>query len=264
VGLWLVRPGGRRRRAAGALVLLGALAAAGRLARPLWPPPPPAAAAPAARLVVAALADEVRAGRAAVRSPSGAALGPDRFVDLRHLAIAAQDRPLRDAGPRPRRWLFMHAPAEVAVELDLPADVFLQTGLALDPAAWAAPTGDGVRFVATIAQLDGAPPAGRGGRAGAAGAAGAAAPPEAVEAVVVDAVVNPRARGEQRRWVDVVADLRPWAGQRVRLTMRTESRSDPTYDWAGWGEPAVVRLDELTAARLRRSAEAIRDLALRP
>jgi hypothetical protein len=79
----------------------------------------------------------------------------------------------------------------------------------------------------------------------------------------VDAAVNPRANGEQRRWVDVVADLRPWAGQRVRLALRTEPRADPSFDWAGWAEPVVVRLDPLTAARLTASAQRIHDLALR-
>jgi hypothetical protein len=101
-------------------VLLGALGAGARLARPLGPPPAPAAAAPAARVVVASLADEVRAGRAAVAAPTGAALGPDRFLDVRPLAVRAQDRPLRDAGARPRRWLYAHPPAAVAVEVDVP------------------------------------------------------------------------------------------------------------------------------------------------
>jgi hypothetical protein len=80
---------------------------------------------------------------------------------------------------------------------------------------------------------------------------------------VVDVALNPRARGEQRRWVDVVADLGPWAGRRVLLELRTEGRADPAYDWAGWGAPAVVRADPLTAARLRESARQTAALALR-
>jgi hypothetical protein len=79
---------------------------------------------------------------------------------------------------------------------------------------------------------------------------------------VVDVALNPRARGEQRRWVDVAADLGPWAGRRVRLVLRTQGRSDPSYAWAGWGEPAVVRLDPLTAARLAESARQEAALAL--
>jgi hypothetical protein len=61
----------------------------------------------------------------------------------------------------------------------------------------------------------------------------------------------------------VVADLGPWAGRRVRLTLRTAGRSDPSYAWGGWGEPAVVRLDALTAARLQASARQEAALALR-
>jgi hypothetical protein len=74
--------------------------------------------------------------------------------------------------------------------------------------------------------------------------------------VLVRSWLNPRARGEDRRWVDVVVDLRPWTGRRVRLTLRTTGRGDPAFDWGGWGEPAIVRLDPLTAARLRGSSEA--------
>ena len=233
------------RSAAGALVLLGAALAGARLLLPLRPPAPAGGRA-ADRVVLAALADSVLAGRAAATSPSGSALGPDKFVDVRSLPLRAQDRPLRDAGARPRRWLYMHPPAEVAVDVALPpvspggAGLYLQAALALDPAAWSAPTGDGVRFAAAVAPAGGA------------------------ETIVLDAALNPRARGEQRRWVEVLADLSPWGGRTVRLVLRTEPRADPTYDWAGWGEPAVVRLDALTAARLRSSAAAIQDLALRP
>ena len=80
---------------------------------------------------------------------------------------------------------------------------------------------------------------------------------------MVDVVLNPRARGEQRRWVDVVADLGPWAGRTVAVRLATEGRADPAYDWAGWGNPAVVRADALTAARLRESARQTAALALR-
>jgi hypothetical protein len=180
-----------------------------------------------------------------VAAPGGAALGPGAFADVRPLAVTAPDRPLGDAGPDARRWLYLHPPAAAEVEVAVPAaGAYLQAGLALDPQAWDAPLGDGVRFLATVRPLD-AP----------AGAAGAA--------TVVDVVLNPRARGEQRRWVDVVADLGPWAGRRVALRLATEGRADPAYDWAGWGNPAVVRADALTAARLRESARQTAALALR-
>ena len=163
---------------------------------------------------------------------------------MRPLALTAADRPLRDAGPDARRWLYLHPPAGATAEVDVPpGGAWLQAGLALAPEAWGAPLGDGVRFVAEVAPLAGP---------------GAGAP-----AVVLDATLNPRARGEQRRWVDAVADLSPWAGRRVALTLRTEGRGDPAYDWAGWGHPAVVAADPLTAARLRHSARLTADLVLR-
>jgi hypothetical protein len=199
--------------------------------------------------VVRSVAEAVLDGSATVRSPTGASLGRERFVDLRFLTVRAGDRPLRDAGPRSRRWLYTHPPAEVAVEVDVPPGAYFQTGMALDPAAWESPLGDGVGFVVAVTPLSG----GRGSD----GAAGE-------EVVLARAWLNPRARGEDRRWVDAVADLGPWAGQRVRLTLRTDGKGDPAYDWAGWGEPAVVRLDPLTAGRLTRSSAAILQVAGKP
>jgi hypothetical protein len=226
---WLLWRGGRPWRLLGAGLLAVAVVAGALTVAPLRPRllRPPATDGVAHNLI-----DAVAAGQATLSSPSGAALGPDRYLDVRYLGLQAHDPPLRDAGPRTRRWLFMHAPAEATVELDLPPEAYFQTSLALDPAAWDAPLGDGVRFLATVTPL--APHAGSQGTA----------------ATILDLVVHPRGQGEQRRWLDVVADLRPWAGQRVRLTLRTDPRQDPTFDWSGWGEPAVVRLDPITAGRL--------------
>jgi hypothetical protein len=253
-------------RAGAAARLAGAALLGGRTAAPLGPPRAGAGDA----LLVADLAGAVREGRGAVAAPGGAALGPAAFADVRPLAVTAPDRPRGDAGPDARRWLYLHPPAAAEVEVAVPADgAYLQAGLALDPRAWDAPLGDGVRFLATVRPLDG-PAAGAGGGGAAAGAGAGAAAGAAgagagggAAATVVDVVLNPRARGEQRRWVDVVADLGPWAGRRVALRLATEGRADPAYDWAGWGNPAVVRADALTAARLRESARQTAALALR-
>src|SRR5262249_38652659 len=79
------------------------------------------------------------------------------------------------------------------------------------------------------------------------------------ETTAFEAIVQPRGRGEQRRWLDVAVDLSPWAGRRVRLTLRTDPRQDTSYDWSGWAEPAVVRVDPLTPDRpLRSTAETVR------
>ena len=110
----------------------------------------------------------------------------------------------------------------------------------LDPAMWQAPLGDGARFVATITPAGGP------------------------ETTLFDIPNHPRAQGEHRRWIDVVADLRPWAGEHVQLTLRTAGRQDPANDWAGWAEPVIVQLDPLTGARLLQSSARIQEVTYRP
>jgi len=169
------------------------------------------------------LADEAVGGRAQLLSPSGSLLGTDAFEDVRYLTVTDEVDPERgEAAVSRRRWLYMHPPSSESVEIRLPdvPGLELETALALDPAMWSAPTGDGVRFLATVTPLD---------------AAGGTAP-----RTVIDQVVDPRARTEQRRWLPVVADLSPWRGQRVRITLSTEVRNDATFDWAGWAEPIVA------------------------
>ncbi|MDQ3701237.1 MAG: hypothetical protein M3442_09990, partial [Chloroflexota bacterium] len=61
---------------------------------------------------------------------------------------------------------------------------------------------------------------------------------------ILDRTVNPRARTEERDWIPVEADLSPWAGQTVRLTLRTLPLDDLSNDWAGWGNPVVAVRDQ--------------------
>jgi len=190
------------------------------------------------RLVETSITEEVLAGRALIGSPSGAVLGLDRFVDVRFLSVTAQDRPLRDIGLRARRWLYTHPPAEVGIDTRVPPDGLFQTGIALDPRTWDAALGDGVEVSVVLTPRGGLP------------------------VTLLKETLNPRARGEQRRWIDLVVDVRPWAGQDVRLTLRSEGRQEPSNDWAGWAEPSVIRADPLTADRLLRSAAETRKVAL--
>jgi hypothetical protein len=60
---------------------------------------------------------------------------------------------------------------------------------------------------------------------------------------ILDRRVNPRARREDRRWIDVWADLGSTAGETVRLTLRTDPAEDLSYDWCGWANPQVVTWD---------------------
>ncbi|MDQ3699354.1 MAG: YfhO family protein, partial [Chloroflexota bacterium] len=103
------------------------------------------------------LAEAVRRDLAIVDSPSGSARGPDRFVDVRQLTISDEEDPERGIAATSRRqWLYLHPPSDVAVDVALPAGrhTWLQSALALDPAVWRVPTGDGVRFVAAVAPLN--------------------------------------------------------------------------------------------------------------
>jgi hypothetical protein len=220
---------------AGALVVIVTSA---RIASAMRPP----RGGPA--IATATLADVVQRGDASISSLAGGALAGNPFVQVRWLSLTAQDRPLHDLGPTSRRWLYAHPPSEIAVETKLTAGGYLQTALAMDPQAWTAPEGDGVRFVITVAP---------------ASEAGTARAPTAV----LDTLFNPRAFGEHRRWADVVVDLTAWAGQRVRIVLRTEARFDASYDWVGWAEPVVVELDRVTAARLTRSAAYVRSTVLK-
>jgi hypothetical protein len=228
----------RRGVLAGA-VLAGLLFAAGCTALPLRPG---RLVTPTTSAVVVDVADEVISGRAARRAATGELVGPQQMLDVRSLTVQAQDRPLHDAGPRTRRWLFMHAPAEVGVDVTLPpgGGTLFQSALTIDPAGWNAPEGDGVRFVVAVR------------------------PEGGDETTAFEAIVQPRGRGEQRRWLDVAVDLSPWAGRRVRLTLRTDPRQDTSYDWSGWAEPVVVRVDPLTADRLLRSTAETVSGALHP
>ncbi|CAA9281446.1 MAG: hypothetical protein AVDCRST_MAG77-3879 [uncultured Chloroflexi bacterium] len=239
LGLQARRAPGRRGWMSGAaacLVVFAVALCATRLLAPLRAP----RGGPA--IVATSIAEDVLAGRAGIASPAGGTLAGNPFVQVRPLAVLAQDRPLRDVGPTTRRWLYAHPLSEIAIEVDVPADGYLQTALAMDPAMWLAPLGDGVRFVATVTPVD---------------ASGA------TPTTVLDEWLHPRAFGEQRRWVDVLGDLTPWAGRRVRLALRTEGRVDGNYDWAGWGEPVIVRLDRVTAARLKKNAEYIKSTVLK-
>jgi hypothetical protein len=170
------------------------------------------------------VAEAVRLNAAQVRSPAGPTLGPDKFVDLRQLLASDEDDPARGLAATSRRqWLYLHPPSEVSVDLAVPAlrQTWFQASLVIDPAVWRSPTGDGVRFQAAVTPLGSQSQSG-------------------TEVVVLDRSVNPRARTEDRGWVPVEADLSPWAGTTIRLTLRTFPRDDLTFDWSGWANPVVV------------------------
>jgi hypothetical protein len=158
--------------------------------------------------IVLDVANSVRAG-AASATPTGPGRGlAPPFLDLRYLGIGGEQR----------RWLYMHPPSSATVTLRVPPHAYFQAGLGLDPQTWDTPVGDGVRFVVEA-------------RAGAS------------PMTLLDRRVNPRARGEDRQWLDEWISLEAFAGQTIELTLRTDAVEEPSYDWAGWANPQVVIWD---------------------
>ena len=87
---------------------------------------------------------------------------------------------------------------------------YLQASLGMDPEMWEARLGYGVRYLVT-ASPDLAPMEPEGFATG-------------ERTTVLDEVFNPRAQGDQRRWIDVLVPLDRWAGERMRLEYRTDAR----------------------------------------
>lgn len=196
------------RRAAGTLAAGLGLLSAGVLVlilsiQALRPPPtdPPAASS----LLVLDVIEEVRAGRARLASSGGPTLGT--HLDLRRLTLQGQER----------RWLYAHPASEVTVTLTVPPQAWLEAALAMHPDSWDTSVGDGVRYSVAVRRSHDDEPQ-----------------------VVWQRHLNPRAHSWEREWNEVRVDLRPFAGQTVELTLRTDFADEASYDWAGWGAPIVV------------------------
>ena len=167
--------------------------------------------------LVVNVAEAARTGAASLSSPGGPRFGAGNpYADVRFLTIVDRSEPPRGAaGVTTKDWVFLHPPSDVSLEVQLPPiqpdeQIWFQSSLALDPQTWTAPFGDGVRFQLLVGTT-----------------------------TLIDAPINPRAQLLHRRWVPVEADLTPWAGQRVRLTLRTDPRDELSSDWSGWGSPVI-------------------------
>ena len=177
----------------------------------------PAAASPVSERVILDVVEAVGRGDASLESPSGARLGQDNFLDAGWLDVRPPSgRPVQVGTGR--RWLYMHPPGRVTVRLTPPDGAVFQAGLALRPDSWETPVGDGVHFVVEVVPVDG---------------------PGGMRTLLFQRI-NPRAFVDERRWVDIRADLGEWAGRPIDLTLRTDPVDSVAYDWAGWGNPVVV------------------------
>lgn len=160
---------------------------------------------PSSRIAID-LAGTLQRAQAETSAPTGSGTGVfPPYLDVSYIRIGGQQR----------RWVYMHPPAQMAARVRVPPRAFFQAGLALDPESWTQEYGDGVRFVVEVES-------GAGKR------------------MLLDRHVNPRARGEDRGWVDVWVNLEDYAGQEVRLILRTNAVQDVNFDWAGWANPQIV------------------------
>ncbi len=137
----------------------------------------------------------------------GVRAAPDpRYMSAQTFDIDGDRRPV----------LFEHSQA--SIELTLPAAVDPKTlsfAVAVSPQAWDE-EGDGVEFIVEAA-------------------------PEEPVIPILSRYVDPKNRAEDRRWLDVTADLSPLAGRRAHLTLRTTSGpvSNDAFDFAVFGAPRV-------------------------
>ena len=177
----------------------------------------PARGTPERERIVTDVIGSMRSGTAVMSSPTGSALGPGAFLDTGWLTVRPPPgRPVQVG--LTRQWLYMHPPGRVTVRLTPPEGAVFQAGLALRPDSWETPEGDGVHFVVEVVPVDG---------------------PGGMRTLLFQRI-NPRAFVDERRWVDIRADLGEWAGRPIDLTLRTDPVDSVAYDWAGWGNPLVV------------------------
>jgi 4-amino-4-deoxy-L-arabinose transferase-like glycosyltransferase len=120
-----------------------------------------------------------------------------------------------------RAVLAMQPPSAITYTLYLPARAALRTAIALNPEIWQPDKGDGVEFLIQLEAADGSHE-------------------------LLRRWIDPKHEPIDRRWHDIAIDLSAYAGQNVRLTLRTlpGPAGDGRYDWAGWGAPVIVQQPE--------------------
>ena len=126
-----------------------------------------------------------------------------------------------------RDVLFEHPPEsgkhEIIYRVTVPEDGALRFAAALAPEVWSPDRGDGASFQVFVTE---------------------SADPGSGQPVFVR-YVNPKHSPSDRRWRNFLVDLSPWAGTSVNLSLITEAgpTGDWAFDWAGWADPQVVRVE---------------------
>jgi tetratricopeptide (TPR) repeat protein len=116
-----------------------------------------------------------------------------------------------------RRVLLAHPDSRVSFAVTLGEDAVLAFDIAMAPRSWDRP-GDGVTFTVHVES-------GRDTRQ------------------VFSAYIDPKRVSSDQRWQSHAIGLGDYAGQTVHIIFETSGGpvGDYQYDWAGWGEPRLVR-----------------------
>lgn len=151
---------------------------------------------------------------------------PTTVLDLvAHLPNAKQQRPSPDAfqvldvtlAGETKRSIYVAQPSRLIWEEVVPERGWLQVSLGVREEAWPR-EGNGVLFMVGVSH-------------------------EGKYEELVSVVVNPFANDADRRWLSVLLDLAPWAGQRIEIVLNTRlahADASPANHLAVWGAPALV------------------------
>ncbi|MDQ3701266.1 MAG: 6-pyruvoyl-tetrahydropterin synthase-related protein [Chloroflexota bacterium] len=172
------------------------------------------------------LSEALSTAPAPITAPTGGTIGragTSEVIGRGQLTVTnGQDREIGIAGVSRREWLYASVPSSVSVDVALPPmnEGWFQALLAVDPVAWL--DASGAQFRVQVTSLV------------------TASDPGPV--TLLERTLDPLQRPADRRWVPVVADLSPWAGQTVRLTLHTTPgmRQGGGAVRAGWGTPMIV------------------------
>lgn len=125
-----------------------------------------------------------------------------------------------------RTVLYEHPPesgkSEIVYTISVPDSGALRFAIAMSPEIWSPEKGDGASFQLYVREPDASQ-----GR------------------FVFVRYINPKHNPSDRRWRNFLVDLSPWAGHTVNLSLITEAgpAGDWSFDWAGWAELELVRVE---------------------
>lgn len=124
-----------------------------------------------------------------------------------------------------RKTLQEHPPSRISYRLRIPPGARFEAAIAIHPEVWEKARGDGVVFEVLVSEKR---------------LLGKSKPK-----AILQKRIDPKNNSGDRRWVEVEADLGPYAGKVVILELVTRMHNDGESDFntAGWASPVIVRSD---------------------